>query len=589
LIGASHAINHVPHESNPSCATKGSTQSTPFNPHQTRNRKPNDKGRDKENYRRQILASSFGLLAETFGLAADAVRISGDTASGVLGSSIKLVGTAIKSTGSQFDNAGNWISPKNKRYKRQNQMSTSERLLHKSRFVHGSRSMAAQSIKLMGNVVQEFGDMLLFTGAATESIGSLTASVAEDSMRLLEDLAESIADSRPSKPKERILVRPMRQSSAPVRPTVSYGSHEPLAAAERTVEETEYVHSTMSQALMSMLGFLTQDTGDVPSQAPELLVVFALCYIATVLTFGGKQGTISQRVAIKQEPFHHSMRKSWMWYAIATAAFPTRAIFLLLQMVSRILFNRYTLLLCGYLLAWVQVCHMSQIRSRSIYSSAEARGLRFALSSLQEVKPSARESTLWLNTLIQQIWRVPASECPSYPDYVRDGIKACSRDSVRNCVSELCDIYGGLDPFLSWSIGDALIAALDTSRVSRPRNIAFASLQSISLGSHPPTIRHIEILSVTNDGRHTEYMVDFDLALEDLRLVLEIKLSSLDFALLPTTKIAVGSLFTNGKLKVTATSIPEKPFLSTVQISLAHLLDCNIRITPLSDDRYVFL
>jgi hypothetical protein len=59
------------------------------------------------------------------------VRISGDTASGVLGSSIKLVGTAIKSTGSQFDNAGNWISPKSKRYQRQKQMSTSERLLHK--------------------------------------------------------------------------------------------------------------------------------------------------------------------------------------------------------------------------------------------------------------------------------------------------------------------------------------------------------------------------------------------------------------------------------------------------------------------------
>lgn len=587
LIGASHAINHVNQESTLSSAKKGGSLG-PCNPQQKQHRKPNDEGREKENYRRHMLSSTFSLLAETFGLAADAVRISGDTASGVLGSSIKLVGTAIKSTGSQFDNAGNWISPKNKRYKRQKQMSTSERLLHKSRFVHGSRSMAAQSVKLLGNVVQEFGDMLLFTGAATESIGSLTASVAEDSMRLLEDLAESIADSRSSKPQERkILVRPIRQSAVPVKPTVSYGSHEPSDDTEGTAEEMEYVHSTMSQTLLSMLGFLTQDTGGVPSQAPELFVVFALCYIATVLTFGGKQGTISQRVAIKQEPSHHSMRKTWIWYVIATAAIPIRIAFLLLQLTRHILFNRYTLLLFLYLLAWVQVCHMSQIRSRSIYSSAEARGLRFALSSLQEVKPSAREPTVWLNTLIQQIWRVPASDCPSYPDYVRDGIKGCKRDSVRDCVIEQCDIYGGLDPFLSWSIGDALISALDTSRVSRPRNIAFASLQSISLGRNPPTIRHIEVLGVSSDGRRTEYMIDFDLSLEDLRLVLEIKLSSLDFALLPTTKVAVGSLFTKGKLKVTVTSIPETPFLSTVQISLAHLLDCNIRITPLSDDRYV--
>jgi hypothetical protein len=228
----------------------------------------------------------------------------------------------------------------------------------------------------------------------------------------------------------------------------------------------------------------------------------------------------SQHVAIKQEPSHHSMRKAWIWYVLSVAAIPIRTTFLLMQLTQRIVFNRYTLLLFVYLVAWVQVCHMSQIRSRSIDNSAEARGLRFALSSLQEVKPSTRESTIWLNTLIQQIWRVPASDCPSYPDYVRDGIKACRRDSVRDCVIEQCDIYGGLDPFLSWSIGDALIAALDTSRVSRPRNIAFASLQSISLGSNPPMIRHVELVGASNDGQRTEYMIDFDLSLEDLRLVL---------------------------------------------------------------------
>jgi hypothetical protein len=56
--------------------------------------------------------------------------------------------------------------------------------------------------------------------------------------------------------------------------------HEAPVDAEGIAEEMEFVHSTMSQTLRSMLGFLTQDTGGVPSQAPELLVVFALCYIA---------------------------------------------------------------------------------------------------------------------------------------------------------------------------------------------------------------------------------------------------------------------------------------------------------------------
>ena len=595
LIGASHAINHAPNidtdEDEDTSISDTAKSERFFKRHNTKAKRRDDPDDDDEaKYGPQIVAISFGLLANTFALAADTLRITGDTAAGVLGSSIKLVGTAVKSTGSQFDNAGNWISPKTKKnrrmHTRQQHMPTSERLLHgckrRERFIHGSRSMASRSVKLMGNVVQEFGDMILMTGAATESIGSLTASVAEESIRLLEELAESIADTKqPSKPvKSRVLVRP-RKEPVNESPTVSYGSHDSTAPANSS-EETEYAHSSISKALLSMFGFLNQDTGGVPSQAPELFVVFALCYLATILTFRGGQHKFEQRICIKQESFDR--RRTWVWLMIALVALPFRFFIALLQWLRHLVYSRYTLLLMGYLLAWVQVCHMSQIRSKSIYSTAEAQGFRFALSSLHEVKPSVRESTVWLNTLLNQIWRVPASECPPYPDFVRDGIKACSRDP-RDCIDGSCYIYGGLEPFLSWTIGNALTAALDTSRVSRPRNIAFASLQSISLGSHPPTIRHVEMLGVRDHGRKTDYLIDFDLSLEDLSLVLGIKLSSLDFALLPTTRIAVGSLVTKGQLKMTTTAIPETPFLSTVEISLAHLLDCNIRITPLGDER----
>ena len=584
LTGASHAISHLPRDS----TTTDKNKKDPTH----RRQQTNDQARSNENKnRRGIISSSFGLLADTFGLAADTLRISGDTAAGILGSSIKLVGTAVKSTGSQFDNAGNWIHPKSKQFRRKQYLPTSEQSLQgkeQGRFIHGSRSMAARSVKLIGNVVQEFGDMLLMTGAATESIGSLTASVAEDSMRLLEDLAESIAASRSSPlVPERLLVRPKSKVLPEERPTVTYGSHdEPLSPTSASLEPDHYVlHSSISQALLSMLRFLIQDTGGVPSQAAELFVVFALCYVATFLAIRGNQQAVSGGLVIKQEDSYDSRQRTWVRYLITLAALPIRVIFLLSNLVVFLVFNRYTLLACGYLLAWIQVCHMSQIRSRSIYSTAEAQGFRFALASLHEVKPSVRESTVWLNTLMQQIWRVPSSECPSYPAFVRDGIKACGRDAVRDCIAAPCEVYGGLEPYLSWTLGDALTAALDTSRVSRPRSIAFASLQSISLGSHPPTIRHIEVLGVSEDGQKTEYLIDFDLALDDLNLVLEIKLSSLDFALLPTTKVAVGALLTTGRLKITATSIPETPYLSRLQISLAHALDCKVRITPLGDER----
>lgn len=485
----------------------------------------NSRGNQQQQTRqKKFVSSSFGLIANTLGFAADTLRISGDTASGILGSSIKLVGTAVKSTGSQFDNAGNWISPKKKSnnkyllassWHKPASRKTWNGSKRRDKLIHGSRSMAARSFKLMGNVVRELGDVLVFTGAATESIGSLTAAVAEDSLRILEDFAGSIANNAPPA-KARILVRPLRDPVAD-EPTISYGTYEsPASDFAESVIDGEKGAGTIMETAFSILAFLNEGTGGVPSQAPELFVVFALCYLGAALTFGNKAVTAKRKIVIKQEV----VAFTWGRVLFALLLLPLRFAYAVLKWVVGVIFSRYTLLLLCYLLAWLHVCNMSQIRSKSIYSSAESQGYRFALSSLQAVNPSMQEPAVWLNTLLQQIWRVPSSECPDYPDYVRDGMHGCNQDPV-NCIDGTCDSsYGGLEPFLAWTIGDALTAALESSRISRPRNVAYASLHSISLGSLPPLIRHVQILDRSNDGRHTDFLIEFDMSLEDLRMVL---------------------------------------------------------------------
>ena len=70
----------------------------------------------------------------------------------------------------------------------------------------------------------------------------------------------------------------------------------------------------------------------------------------------------------------------------------------------------------------------------------------------------------------------------------------------------------------------------------------------------------------------------------ELTTSLDVKLSSLDYALLPSTQISAHSFEANLPLKVKVASIPEYPFISVLEFSLSESPECHIRITPLSDD-----
>lgn len=63
------------------------------------------------------------------------------------------------------------------------------------------------------------------------------------------------------------------------------------------------------------------------------------------------------------------------------------------------------------------------------------------------------------------------------------------------------------------------------------------------------------------------------------------KLSSLEYALLPSTKVSVHAIDVTLPLKVAVSVRPDYPYISTVQLSLSEAPECNVRITPLSGER----
>lgn len=69
------------------------------------------------------------------------------------------------------------------------------------------------------------------------------------------------------------------------------------------------------------------------------------------------------------------------------------------------------------------------------------------------------------------------------------------------------------------------------------------------------------------------------------RFYVEVKLSSLQHALLPSTKVSVHAVDVTFPLKISVSVRPDYPYVSTLELSLAEAPECNIRITPLSGER----
>ena len=142
------------------------------------------------------------------------------------------------------------------------------------------------------------------------------------------------------------------------------------------------------------------------------------------------------------------------------------------------------------------------------------RGYREAISTIQEPTSSTIESAAWFNILLEKVWRV---NFPKHAD--SEYICPCTK-SERDCICNGESSYGGLEPLISSHLGEALINAMKNTPYMQPNDIAYISLDSITLGTLSPLIRSVVVQSVERDGLVVNLSMDVDAILEESDIIL---------------------------------------------------------------------
>eukprot|EP00543_Licmophora_paradoxa_P002149 CAMPEP_0202444500 /NCGR_PEP_ID=MMETSP1360-20130828/3558_1 /ASSEMBLY_ACC=CAM_ASM_000848 /TAXON_ID=515479 /ORGANISM="Licmophora paradoxa, Strain CCMP2313" /LENGTH=460 /DNA_ID=CAMNT_0049060517 /DNA_START=12 /DNA_END=1394 /DNA_ORIENTATION=- len=357
----------------------------------------------------------------------------------------------------------------------------------------------------------------------------------------------------------------------------------------------------------------------------ELLLIFFVLYFLTVTTYpsgsgmrgntqsGGAGGAsfpaieyndLQAKMAAQRQELNESrlslLTRAWLRFGraiqktITLMALPIRFAINSTKSVFRFLWDPRLVMLVAYGLVWFHLAKVVQQRSLAVKQHSESMGFREALVSLETNHQTFQEGALWLNQFLSHIWQTDrqTGRCPP-SDYLRfvqrgmnggnDCVKAVGWRRHRISCAD-CIVYRGMEPHLSQNIGLLFMDVLDTYQKRRPHDIAYASLHSLTLGSKPPIIQSIKSLGEKKNNKDKR---EFKLELyipSEVNLVLDIKLSSLHYAMLPSTRIAVSSLGTKLNLLLTTKAGGMMPFVSDLEVSLLEYPDINLRIMPVSDD-----
>jgi Ca2+-dependent lipid-binding protein len=189
------------------------------------------------------------------------------------------------------------------------------------------------------------------------------------------------------------------------------------------------------------------------------------------------------------------------------------------------------------------------------------------------------ETVLWLNKAVEKLWRVEARNTDvsyQYPIFVRRTFKGRSTRT-----------HGGLEPYLSSAIGSGIVRGLEIAKALRQNDVAYISLHSLELGSHSPLVRNVRLNDASWQHDRLEVFFEIDALLEDSSMVLEVKLSSLSYSLLPSTQVKIHNVNFRATIKAVVFIMPQHPFTSRVHISLLEQPRCDFLVTPVSKDRCV--
>jgi hypothetical protein len=449
-----------------------------------------------------LLSDTFRVTSTAFGLLADAVRFAGESTAATAGGTARLVGGAVKASGWAVGSLGSAIAA-DRTIDEDNGLEE-----HSSKKRHRTRHVAGASVKLIGDAIDNVAESLLLAGSAIERVTFAAAGAAEGAVRLVEDFTSSLSsafaregrkgNSRKKSPSIAIESNQdmaIQVSSLPEQGHESYspGSDDDSfkalklndddILAEEFVEELTTHLLSLSTWTLQNAEYIMQDIAGVSSNAPQILFILVLMYIASVMllnTSESKQpnqedkipdriessnekpvpaaagecdthSTLTIDSTMKRDPdtqFAH-LGSGTVHFLIRVALFPMKLVWIASVRVYRLVTNKKFVLLVIYLICWFFISQMSQSRSAVIERKARLAGYRDAVESVGSSLGNERlESAFWLNSVISRIWRV--------------GV-------------------GGLEPLLASAVGSILAGKLEDS-YSRPTGVAHVSLASLTFG-----------------------------------------------------------------------------------------------------------
>ena len=381
------------------------------------------------------------------------------------------------------------------------------------------RRVAAKSIRLVAGALDSVSDSLILAGRAGENVAFAAASVAEGSVRILENAAStashlffdlgSDSDSATAEVKGEQDVESGFVDDNVTPPTVQdlqtidseYSRNDEENREEETFGE---LLAHFAQWCGEMISLLMTETAGVHSQAPEFLILVSSLYISSLLLLSRKDNTVSKvskgmeisfhsgNARCKQDDYGDAESTLTIGSAIKTEFdtvpedqcgrtlaqratdclftvlfVPLRVCQVIVQSISRLVFSAAFLLLLVHLLGWVFISRVSQYRSSVIERKSRFRGMQQAVEELPRL--TIKESTMWLNSLVGQIWSPPIQ-------------------------SE----EGGLERLLS-----ARLSSLIRQSLIDATTISYVELESVRLGEAAPLLSNGKCLRLCLSLLHT--------------------------------------------------------------------------------------
>ncbi|KAL7553509.1 hypothetical protein ACHAWF_016815 [Thalassiosira exigua] len=530
-----------------------------------------------------LLSETFRVASSALGLTADAVRFAGETvaataggAARVTGGAVRVAGWAVGSLGEALENVGQGDGGGSGGERgaggaaggmgngESRSTTTPDEVAGKER---KKRRVAGRSVRLIGDAVEEIADSVLLAGSAAERVAFAAAGAAEGAVRAVEDLASGVSAAFSREGRRGVgggggAVEPFPasfddddagESESSTKDDLEADADESSPRnAEEHRDAAEEGEGTRGGALADLFdriaseavrnaGVVTVETAGVQSLAPEMLGVFLLCFVASVLLLSSKKGKggvprsqmeqletkrgdapgVEQRPedvvlhGVKHETSNHDNDSHSTLTAESTMKIGPNCIrdqplkaslakrvavsFLSLVLIPLklarllMLFGKESALLVIFMCGWFFLSQVSQYKVLVIQRKSELLGYRLAIESVGKSSASAVEPAIWLNGILNTLWRVQS---------------------------------GGLEPLLSSSVG-AILAESLRRPYAKPSVVAHVALEAFTFGSSPPVVSGIRLKGF-DDDRSTVYLeVDVGMLLDDAALLLEVVVRSM--------------------------------------------------------------